>query len=49
LNQVQGTASVSFLGNVTGYDAVAVSIEPGPLATLKAPKGKVIALGTLNN
>src|SRR5215469_1232780 len=49
LNQVQGTASVSFLGNVTGYDAVAVSVEPGPMATLKAPKGKVVALGTLNN
>lgn len=47
LNQIQDTASVSFLGNVTGYDAVAVSVEPGPMATPKAPKGKLVALGTL--
>lgn len=47
LNLVHDTASVSFSGNVTGYDAVAVSREPGPMATPKAPQGKVVALGAL--
>src|SRR5947209_8737224 len=39
LNVLNGSASVSFPGNVTGYDAAAISIEPGPIATPKAPKG----------
>jgi len=47
LNITNGTASVSFSGNVSGYDAAAVSMEPGPVATPKAPKGSVIALGSL--
>ncbi len=49
LNSVNGTASVSFAGNVTGYDAAAVSIEPGPFATPNAPKGSVVALGSLKH
>jgi Anti-sigma-K factor rskA/Putative zinc-finger len=49
LNTVNGTASVSFAGNVTGYDAAAVSIEPGPFATPNAPKGSVVALGSLKH
>ena len=49
LNIQNGRASVSFPGNVTGYDATAISIEPGPIATLKAPKGNVVALGLLKN
>jgi anti-sigma-K factor RskA len=47
VNLVHDTGSLSFTGNVTGYDAVAVSLEPGPMATPKAPKGKVVALGVL--
>ncbi len=47
LNFVHGTASLSFTGDVTRYDAVAVSLEPGPMATLKAPKGKVVAFASL--
>ena len=47
LNLVHDTASVSFSGEVTGYDAIAVSLEPGPMATPKAPQGKVIAFGAL--
>jgi anti-sigma-K factor RskA len=47
LNVEHGSASLSFPGNVTGYDAAAISIEPGPTATISAPKGKVIALGSL--
>ncbi len=49
LNIINGTASVSFAGSVSGYDAAAVSIEPGPIATLKAPKGSVVALGSLKH
>ena len=49
LNIKDGTASVSFSGNVSGYDAAAVSIEPGPIATPKAPKGSVVALGSLKH
>jgi len=44
LNVVDETASLSFSGEVTGYDAVAVSLEPGPRATPRAPKGNVVAL-----
>jgi anti-sigma-K factor RskA len=47
LNLVDGTASLSFTDDVTTYDAVAVSLEPGPLATPDAPKGEVVALGVL--
>lgn len=47
LNPLNGTATLSFSGNVTGYDAAAVSLEAGPTATPKAPKGSVVAMGTL--
>lgn len=47
LNLVDDTASLSFSGDVIGYNAVAVSLEPGPRATPRAPKGKVVALGVL--
>jgi len=47
LNPLNGTATLSFPGNVTGYDAAAISLEPGPTATPKAPKGSVVALGAL--
>lgn len=47
LSQVHDTASLSFSGDVVGYDAVAVSLEPGPKATPRTPQGKVIAFGPL--
>lgn len=49
LNIMNGKASVSFSGNVSGYDAAAVSIELGPIATPRAPKGSVVALGSLKD
>lgn len=42
-----GTATLPFQGTTTGYDAVAISLEPGPAASPQAPKGPVIALGAL--
>ena len=47
LNVRNGSASLSFSGNVTGYDALIISMEPGPTATPTTPKGQVVALGTL--
>lgn len=47
LNVQNGSASLSFSGNVTGYDATIISIEPGPTATPTTPKGQVVALGSL--
>lgn len=47
LNTQNGSATVSFAGNVTGYDAAAISLEAGPTATPKAPKGGVVAIGSL--
>ena len=47
LNVRNGSASLSFSGNVTGYDALIISMEPGPTATPTTPKGDVVALGTL--
>lgn len=40
-----GTATINIAGDVKGNDAVAVSLEGGPRATLDAPKGKVLAVG----
>ena len=47
LNTQNGSATVSFAGNVTGYDAAAISLEAGPTATPDAPKGSVVAIGSL--
>ena len=47
LNTQNGNATVSFAGNVTGYDAAAISLEAGPAATPQAPKGSVVAMGSL--
>jgi anti-sigma-K factor RskA len=48
LNIKNGVASVDFPGNVKGFDAAAVSLEPGPSESMPAPKGSVVAMGTLN-
>ena len=47
LNIHDGVASESFQGNVQGYDTTAVSLEPGPGASLDAPKGQIVAAGKL--
>ena len=47
LNLADETASLSFSREMIGYDAVAISLEPGPGATPRAPQGKVIAFGVL--
>lgn len=49
LNIVNGKASVSFSGDISGYDATAISMEAGPTATPNAPKGSVVALGSLKH
>jgi anti-sigma-K factor RskA len=48
-NIQNGIATLNFVGNVKGYDATAVSLEPGPKASPDAPKGPVIALGPLQH
>jgi anti-sigma-K factor RskA len=45
----KGIASLTFSGNVTGFDAAAVSLEPGPLASLNTPAGPVIVTGALQH
>jgi anti-sigma-K factor RskA len=47
LNVHDGVASGSFQGNVHGYDATAVSLEPGPGASKNAPRGQIVAMGKL--
>lgn len=47
LNNQAGTASLSFQGNVTGFNATAISIEHGPKASI-SPSKQVIAEGLLS-
>jgi anti-sigma-K factor RskA len=47
LNVQNGVATLDFQGTISGYDAAAVSLEHGPQATSTAPRGPVVALGTL--
>ncbi|HEY6541190.1 MAG TPA: anti-sigma factor [Ktedonobacteraceae bacterium] len=44
-----GVASLTFSGNVTGFDVAAVSLEPGPHASANAPSGPVIVTGSLQH
>jgi anti-sigma-K factor RskA len=44
-----GIASLTFSGNVSGFDAAAVSLEPGPLASISTPAGPVIVTGVLQH
>ncbi len=44
-----GIASLTFSGSVTGFDAAAVSLEPGPLASISTPAGPVIVTGELQH
>jgi anti-sigma-K factor RskA len=47
LNVHDGVASVDFQGNLGDYNATAVSVEPGPLASKDAPRGQIIAIGNV--
>jgi len=42
-----GVATVNFQGDVRGFAAVEVSLEPGPRASRDAPQGPVVAVGSL--
>ncbi|GCE50328.1 putative zinc finger protein [Thermosporothrix hazakensis] len=42
-------AVLTFAEDVQNYDAIAISHEPGPQASLDAPKGPVIAFGSLKH
>ncbi len=48
LNVKNGVATVDFSGNVHGFDAAAVSLEPGPRESSPGPKGAVLAVGALD-
>ncbi len=48
LNIRNGTASIDFQGDVKDYNAAAISIEPGPAASKDVPKGRIIAMGSVN-
>jgi anti-sigma-K factor RskA len=47
LNTGDGSASLSYQGNLTGYNGAAISLEPGPTPTPNAPKGSVVARSSL--
>ncbi len=47
--QNNGIASLTFSGKISGYEAAAISKEPGPLPSKNAPAGPVIALGALQH
>lgn len=40
-------ATLNFQSDIRGFDAAAVSLEPGPQASKDAPKGPIVALGAL--
>jgi anti-sigma-K factor RskA len=49
LNIENGIASVTYPGNITGYEVAAVSREPGPAASNNGPAGPVVAMGELKH
>jgi anti-sigma-K factor RskA len=44
-----GIASLTFPGNIAGYELAAVSMEPGPAASKGVPAGPVMAAGELTH
>ena len=44
-----GVASLTFSGNVSGYEVAAISQEPGPYPSKNAPSGPVIVTGALQH
>ncbi len=49
LRMENGVASVTYSGNIAGYEVAAVSREPGPLASKNAPAGPIMAEGELTS
>lgn len=49
LTMQNGIASLTYSGKVTAFDAAAVSLEPGPLASPNRPQGPVIVSGGLQH
>jgi anti-sigma-K factor RskA len=47
LNIQNGVATLIFQGTTAGFNTAAVSLEPGPSASKDAPRGKVVAAGSL--
>jgi len=48
LNVHDGIATVDFQGSIGHYDTTAISIEPGPGISPDAPKGQIVAVGSVN-
>jgi anti-sigma-K factor RskA len=48
-NVQNGTATLNFVGNPSGYTEMAVSLEKGPHATPVKPAGQIVAVGTISN
>jgi anti-sigma-K factor RskA len=44
-----GIASLTFSGKLNGFDTAAVSLEPGPFASISTPAGPVIVTGGLQH
>jgi len=49
LSVENGIASVTYPGNIAGYEVAAVSREPGPAASKNGPAGPVVAAGELKH
>jgi anti-sigma-K factor RskA len=49
LSVENGIASVTYPGNIAGYEVAAVSREPGPAASKNKPAGPVLAVGELKH
>ena len=49
LSLENGVASVTYPGNIAGYEIAAVSREPGPLASKDAPAGPIVAVAELTS
>ncbi len=48
INIRDGTAALNVSGDVNSYQVVAISKEPGPQASQEAPKGQIVATGSVN-
>lgn len=49
LSMENSVASVTYPGDIAGYEAAAVSREPGPLASTNRPAGPIVAEGRLTS
>lgn len=49
LSMQNGVASLTFPGTISGYEVAAISREPGPAPSQKAPVGPVVAAGQIQH